>query len=243
MTNHQPLQVIAHLAAGVAHTSPWGIALDGLLAAETWARHKDTCRTQGTEWTRGRDNPTPPDLDLPLARCHRDPDLWHWMATTAWPDTTATSEVHTWTARVDHRDLEHVATTLPKVISTRQGRYRSKHMPLLVTCTPRLVWRCVGDPDQIADLLTDITTIGKHRTTGEGHILQWQIQPLPTTTPDDAGHLHPDHTLGRTCPPTCHQHLLDTGHLHHPADTLGLAGLRPPYMHPARQHRLWLPTP
>ena len=31
-----------------------------------------------------------------------------------------------------------------------------------------LTWRAVGDPDLIRDLLTDLPSIGKHRSVGEG---------------------------------------------------------------------------
>ena len=36
----KPLKVRAHLAFGIAQAAPWGIALDGLLASELWARQK-----------------------------------------------------------------------------------------------------------------------------------------------------------------------------------------------------------
>ena len=46
----KPLTVRAHLAFGIAQAAPWGIALDGLLASELWARQKASCREQGREY-------------------------------------------------------------------------------------------------------------------------------------------------------------------------------------------------
>lgn len=235
----QPFQATARLAGGIAHTGPWGIALDGLLAAEMWARQKASWRGQGRSWDRARDTDVPPDLDLPLARCHLDPDpeLWHWAATCGWPGRDSLVEVRTWTGGVDHRDLEQTSSHLPRVISARQGRYRRRRMPLLVTLTDQVIWQGVGEIDQIAELLEPIRVIGKKRTHGEGEVLAWQIRPVDV---DDyrAGHLHPDGSLGRTCTDRCLRPAAE------PVVTggRGMAGIRPPYMHPARQHDLVLPA-
>ena len=235
-----PLRVTAHLAAGIAQTAPWGIALDGLLAAELWAAEKARLRHLGLSHERARDCPDPPDLDLPLARCRLGGDeLWHWAATCARPDhDPGRIDVHTWTGRVDARHLEQTTSTLPKVVSDRQGRYRARRMPLLVTPCAAVTWQAVGDLDRICELLAQTTSIGKKRRSGEGHVLRWDVSPAPDLDELTAGHLHPDGTLGRPTPVPCRQHLapavVDGG--------LGAAGIRPPYMHPSRQHDLYLPA-
>ncbi len=171
-----PLRVRAHLSAGIAQAAPWGIALDGLLASELWAEHKASCRATGRDYVRAMELPEPPDLDLPLARCHHGGGLWHWAATCAHPDTdTGRLDVHTWTGRVDARDLERVATALPKTVSTRQGRYRARRMPLLVTPCSSVTWHAVGDVDRVTELLAPIRSIGKPSTS--------MSSPLPTSTP------------------------------------------------------------
>lgn len=233
-----PLRVRAHLSAGIAQAAPWGIALDGLLASELWAEHKASCRATGRDYVRAMELPEPPDLDLPLARCHHGGGLWHWAATCAHPDTdTGRLDVHTWTGRVDARDLERVATALPKTVSTRQGRYRARRMPLLVTPCSSVTWHAVGDVDRVTELLAPIRSIGKKRATGEGHVLRWEVLPALDLDELTAAHLHPDGTLGRTTPDACLALLgdvLDGG--------LGRAGIRPPYMHPSRQTTLHLPA-
>ena len=111
-------------------------------------------------------------------------------------------------------------------------------MPLFVTPCTTVVFSAIGDPTAIAELLHPVTVIGKKRSHGEGHVLRWEIAPLPDQDPWAAAHLHPDGTLGRTTPDACLHH--------HPAPITGgygTAGLRPPYMHPARQHTLYLPAP
>lgn len=235
------MRVRAHLASGIAHAAPWGIALDGLLAAELWAEHKAACREAGTTYTRAMEREDPPDLDLPLQRCGGGDSggAWHWASTCAFPDEDhGRLDVRSWTGRVDPRALEQVATTLPKTVSERQGRYRTRRMPLLVTPCTSVTWHAVGDADKVGELLEPIASIGKKRSSGEGHVLRWEV-----TTADDldeftAGHLHPDGSLGRPVPERCRSRcghaVLDGGR--------GRAGIRPPYMHPGRQHELVLPA-
>lgn len=235
----KPLRVRAHLAFGIAQAAPWGIALDGLLASELWARQKAACRERGQQYVRAMEQDDPPDLNLPLARCTPTGGPWHWAATCARPDQDpGRVDVHTWTGRIDARALEQVAPDLPKTISDRQGRYRARRMPLLVTPCASVTWHAVGEPSLIRELLEPVVSIGKKRSTGEGHVLRWEIEPAGDLDEFTAGHLHPDGTLGRPCPSTCRDRagvdVLDGGR--------GRAGIRPPYMHPARQHQLVLPA-
>lgn len=226
-----PMQITAHMAGGVATAHPWGLALDGLLAAQLWRDHAATSDPATLQWPSQTD--TPPDLPLPLHRCTTAGELWHWSATCAYTDAPASIEVRRWTARLDHAALETLTATLPKNLSPSKGRYRTRQMPLFVTLTNRLTWRAVGDPSQVADLLSPISAIGKKRSQGEGRVLRWTVEPIDID-PWDAGHLHPDQSLGRPVPACCAGALPDSPTM--------LAGIRPPYMHPGRQHQLHVPV-
>lgn len=232
-----PLRVRAHLASGIAQAAPWGISLDGLLAAELWAARKAEARDRGLDCPRALEQADPPDLELPLAKCAGG-GIWHWAATCAQPDSPVSRiDVHTWMGRVDKRALEQMATDLPKTVSDRQGRYRARRMPLLVTPCRAIIWHAIGDPGAIQALLEAVTSIGKKRGSGEGHVLQWEVSAAPDLDPFAAAHLHPDGTLGRPTPEAClvgRGDVVDGGR--------GRAGIRPPYMHPGRQHELRLPA-
>ena len=235
------LQVHAHLAHGIAHGPPWAVSLDGI------AR-------RGTMGANRRPRPAPPaatcpasthtrypaDLDLPLAKCTRaGGDTWHWAATCAYPGTvTSMPQTRYWTGRADHRALGQLAARLPASISDRQGPYRARVMPLLVTPTRTVCWRAVGDPTRIRDVLFGIDAIGKKRSQGEGRVLRWEIEAMPEIDDWTAGHLHPDGALGRPVPEAC---LLGKGPRPRTGGR-GLAGIRPPYMHPARRSNLILPA-
>lgn len=233
-----PLLVRAHLASGIAHAGPWGIALDGLLAAELWADRKAAVRDAGELAPALHDVDEPEDLPLPLERCITSTGLWHWAATCAYPEHRASDapEVRYWTGRADHTALEALADGFPASLSDRQGRYRARYMPLLVTVCRSVVWRCVGDPERITELLKPVAAIGKKRSAGEGQVLAWEITPTPDE-PWSAAHLHPHGALGRPVPEEClrGRSVVDDG-------GVGTAGIRPPYMHQARQHQLRLPA-
>lgn len=234
-----PMQVRAHLASGIAQAAPWGIALDGLLASELWADRKSATRDAGHPTPGLLEVADPEDLPLPLARCTTPDGLWHWAATCAHPEQRpdhVPPEVRYWIGRTDPRPLEQLATALPATVSDRQGRYRARRMPLLVTTCRSLVWRAVGDPDAVLTILQGVTAIGKKRSQGEGHVLGWEVAQSLRLDRWEAAHLHPDGTLGRPTPSSC----LTSRSV--PDGGVGTAGLRPPYMHPARQHRLHLPA-
>ncbi len=235
---HVPMRVRARLAGGIAQSAPWGIALDGLLASEMWAQAKAAAREDGQDLPRALDLDIPPDLPLPLAKCVTDDGTWHWAATCAQPDTTPERiDVRAWMGRVDRRQLEQATNWLPKTVSDRQGRYRARRMPLLVTPCLSVTWHAIGAPDAVRELLEGLVSIGKKRGSGEGHVLRWEVTPAADLDPYAAAHLHPDGTLGRPTPSAClagHGDVVDGG--------LGRAGIRPPYMHPGRQHELHLPA-
>ncbi len=91
----------ARLAHGIAHAAPWGVSLDGLLAAEIWADQKAGKRDRGEDVAALSADVDPEDLDLPLARCELSGgDLWHWAATCAYPEKPVDHPVvRYWTGR------------------------------------------------------------------------------------------------------------------------------------------------
>jgi hypothetical protein len=238
MNTLQPIRVTAHLEAGVAWAGTWGIALDGLLAAQVHAEHKTQLHSTGQPHTPVLEQPDPADLKLPLARCTRS-DEWHWAATCAWPvdGHDLLPDVRWWSARVDHQHLETLTSELPTNLREREGRYRARWMPLLATICTAVTWHAVGDLNQVAKLLDPIGAIGKKRAAGQGRVLRWSVTTADQMDEWSAAHLHPDGSLGRPTPPGC----LDGRPDVHDGGT-GAAGLRPPYLHPARQRHLHLPA-
>jgi hypothetical protein len=241
-----PFTVIAHLQQGAALDARFGVALDGLLAAQVRRRRQIEAAIGGVPLPGslldgGLACEQPTDVPLPLTACPGDDGTWHWMATTAEPidhdgrPLPPDPDIHHLTGRLNHRRAEAVAARLPQHLPPGSGRYRTRLLPVVTFPAAALRWRGVGDPNAVADLLTPLTGVGARRGTGEGAVLRWEIRPEPGADHDRHGHLHAGGDLGRPVPPACARRLAA------PGVGIGTAGLRPPYWHPDRQHALALP--
>lgn len=229
---HQPLQVVAHLASGVAHAAPWTVSLDGLLASQLRSRQPHQQRTT-------LDTINPPDLPLPLDRCELDTGHWHWAATCGWPDTAPERpDMRYWTTRLDQRHTGLTAEgPLPHHLHDHKGRYKAFRVPVPTTVALHLTWYAIGDRHTITDLLSGVHSIGKKRSMGEGRVLRWDIAPAPHLDRYTAAHLSPTGALARPCPPGCleaHPNIVTGGR--------GYAAIRPPHMHPSRRTDVYLPA-
>ena len=189
----RPLRVTAHLQAGIVHSHAWGIALDGLLASQLHAQATAEELDAGAVPVPVMELDDVEDLELPLARCQAfgQGDDWHWAATCAWPEPAGPDqqdpnaaaevaealdvgdfEVRTWYSFPDHDILERLTPALPLHVDDERGRWRRYAMPQLVTMTPALTWRAVGDVDAVRALLEPVRAIGKSRARGEGAVLR-----------------------------------------------------------------------
>lgn len=228
-----PLQITATTPHGVVLSRPWGIALDGLLASVLWDRQKWAARSAGHYLTYQPDT-EPEILELPLARCG-DPDHdsdWHWMATFAdlhpHPLHAAEPDIRWRTSHTNHQRLQQLARHIgSSTVSDRRGRYQNRAIPVLAHPATHLTWRAVGDPDTIADLLTDLDSIGKQRGSGDGRVTHWHVAETPDVDQWAAGHEHQPGILGRTTPVRCLRQRSAIS-----AGPLTTAPIRPPYLHP-----------
>lgn len=236
------LQITAITPHGIVLSRPWGVALDGLLASVVWHRRKWAARAAGHHLTYQPGEP-PETLPLPLARCG-DPDAdadWHWLATFAdahpRSQTITDPDIRWRTSRTDHHRLQQITPVIGRAaVSDKQGRYQRRIVPVTARPATHLTWRAVGDPDQIRDLLTDLSSIGKHTGVGEGQVTSWHITATPEIDDWSAGHEHEPGVLGRTAPPRCVEHTtINTG-------PPGTGSLRPPYLHPASRAAAFQPA-
>lgn len=227
------------MESGIGHAAPWGIALDGLLASVLHSRAKVELEDAGGVHVPVFERDEVVDLALPLARCEVAGELWHWAATTAWPGAVGgeSLEVRTWFSFPDSARLEELAQGLPQHVDDDRGRWRRYAMPLLTTVAD-LTWQGVGDLAEVRALLGEVASIGKKRAHGRGRVLEWRVEEVQGLGLWEAGHLHPDGTLGRATPAECL-----TGRSPAPVDGgVGRTGLRPPYLHSSRQELLHRPV-
>lgn len=81
-------------------------------------------------------------------------------------------------------------------LKTGKGRYKERRSPMPALVTDRLVAYADGDMDEIAALLTRVTSIGKKRAV-LGAVREWIVEPVDEFSfTDEAGHaLRPIHHL------------------------------------------------
>lgn len=230
-----PLTVRAVVPFGLCSGRSWHVALDGLLASVVWHRMKADAARRG-EVLRYEPIGVPDDLALPLARCGTG-DSWHWACTFAEVQpATPEPDVRMRSSRTDHNDLLRMSAAIPATVSDARGHYRKRLIPAAVAVTSSATWNAVGDPDAIRELLTDLTEIGKYRTSGEGQVAEWIVTERPDLDPWSAAHEHKPGVLGRTAPPDC---LADRSCRH---GGYSQAAVRAPYLHPSRRVAAYLPA-
>ena len=243
MAGLTPFTVTAVLQHGIVLDARRAVTLDGLLASVTRAGARPA-GVPGSLLDGGLDTDAPADWDLPLARCDRAGE-WHWLCTAAFPVgvdgqplPAGPPDVRRLLTRLDERRAAQVAVRVPAGAGGPRGRYRPRIAPVLATVAAAVTWRAVGDPAGVSALLDGLPAIGGRRGSGEGAVLAWQVQATAgdNVDADWFGHTHPDGTLGRPCPVGCAARTGATGW------TVGVAGLRPPVMHPARQRELAVPS-
>ncbi len=233
-----PLRMTADLPHGVCVGTPWGISLDGLLASVLWDRRKAAAAARGEVLTYDPFG-VPEDLELPLARCEAG-QPWHWMcifATRSPPPPQPEPRMRS--SRTDHADLQRLAPSVPSTVSDTRGHYRKRLIPATATITATATWRAVGDPEKIAELLAEITEIGKYRTSGEGRVTAWSVEATPGDDVWSAGHEHHPGVLGPSVPAPC---VADRPNIAHGGRSR--IAVRAPYAHPSR-HAIaaYLPPP
>ncbi|GAB20265.1 hypothetical protein GOEFS_109_00100 [Gordonia effusa NBRC 100432] len=236
MNRQVVVQVRAELPHGMSSGRPWGPSLDGILAAVIWRRCKAEAALRGEVLTYDPAAGSPPDMDLPLARCTLS-SVWHWQCTFGRLDSPAGLDPRIRTRRTDHAALQRLSAEIPKGVHDSRGHYRKRVVPALASVSTAATWWAVGDPDRLRLLLGEVPAIGKHRNSGEGRVSEWTVREMPGLDEWCAGHMHEPRLLGRSAAPECvKDQLADLRH-----GGRARFGVRAPYAHPSRHVDAYLP--
>lgn len=246
MENHQALRITAHLFQGVAFDTRFGVGLDSLLASSIRKREKSINGISGRELDGGLARREVETVELPLAKCLVNPQLWHWQCTMGVvlnEDTEQLDEVGFIIQHTDIHALEQASLigAYPPRISEQKGRYRARKTPIVKTLGQSVVWHAIGCPEALYGLLKDIPSIGQRRSSGEGAIREWQVEPIEhPTNPTMFSHSINSKNLSRPCSSECLDFIhAETGVLLNSIQQR--AGLRPPYWHFGNTEELRIP--
>lgn len=243
--NGAPFTVTAHTPAGVAFDPRLGVALDGILTSVVRGAAAPEGAAPSTidGGLSGGAGGVLHVWELPLARCgDSEQGGWHWAATTGWP--SGPGGVWAGGPATHHRlfqtlrtpRVEEAATGLPKHLSKTRGRLRDRVTYVPVWPCTALVWRAVGDPGRVRELVEGLPSVGARRGSGEGWVSHWVVEEHPDVADLDLfAHTHPDGWQGRPLPGRC------VTRLGLPPGETSEAGLRPPMFHPANRAPLVFP--
>lgn len=246
MSGYSPFIIRAHLEQGVSMDTRIGIGLDSLLASTIRTRQKQALSISGKELDGGALHTNHiARTELPLALCQiSGDDNWHWNTTTArlfdatgnHIPLTATPEIHEMKRSPEQHRFEHrTRPPLPRVISTKSGRWKAWKIPTPIIPAAYVEWAAIGSLSSVASILEAIPSIGHRRRAGEGRVLYWETIPIDQGSGTSIGHTHPDGSLGRPLLQPCLSHYgIDNSEAH-----FGLIGMRPPYWHMTNQYDAW----
>jgi hypothetical protein len=165
----RPLKITAILENGICGNSPY-FPLDGALQLAAVKREY------------GEDLPPVEKgiiypSNMPLEIRYPDSPYWYYAISFAQYEER-TKYIQYWHKRFREKYLDLLDPGRKSRIDTQSGPYRAYRMPLITYVVSELEWYAIGDPDGIADLLSDITYLGKKRAYGNGRVLEWKIEPI-----------------------------------------------------------------
>lgn len=232
-----PFTLTAHLFQGAAFDSRFGTGLDALLASTIRKKEKSLNNLSGRELDGGLSVREVRIVELPLAKCECNEELWHWEATMATVVDKGNAKANDEEIGffIQHTDIHALEQTselqaYPSTISELRGRYRARRTPIVKTLGQSVVWNAIGSPEAVYDLVKDIPSIGQRRTSGEGAIRSWEITETKPENPLLFSHSLDGESLSRPASNEClHQIEKLTGILlEHSKQRVAY---RPPYWH------------
>lgn len=231
--SYTPFILKAHLLHSVAFDTRFGVGLDSLLASSIRKRDKSRKNISGRELDGGLSKREVEIIELPLAKCLSNTEIWHWDATMG----TVTNDEYMEEVGfiIQHTDIHALEQAslfqaYPTTISEKKGRYRARKTPIIKTLGQSVVWHGIGSPEAVYDLVKDIPSIGQRRTSGEGAIREWTIELSSPEYPKLFSHSIDNFSLARPCADECLESIEQESHIFLDSSQQRV-GYRPPYWH------------
>jgi CRISPR type IV-associated protein Csf3 len=183
------LKVIAKLLTGQVATYDGHLPLDGILAMAWMRKHHPELVGQPIDFNNMI------DAELPLEK-RGEGDNWYWACSFAC-FTPLKETKRYWHKRFDEQYAEKYIDFGKKrgTVNTKSGEYKAYRIPLNIILIPEITWYAVGDKEEVQELLTEITHIGKKSAQGLGAVREWTVnsidedlswlRPMPDENGDD----------------------------------------------------------
>lgn len=191
---NKPLIVKAYLSSGFVSKFPWSPSLDGILAYQY--RLNELGIEKFIE-TKPHLNLQEAVFDLPIEAEHYQGDWWYQCSMPIYHQiTTANRYYH---RRFNAQEAEDYMHDKKTKIETTKGEYKNARLIANQRITDCVEWYCIGNKDDIENLLQHITHIGARTSAGFGQVQEWQVteggrsdkarlyRPLPLAFAEDKG--------------------------------------------------------
>lgn len=164
----KPLIVTARLAQGLVAADRWSPTLDGILA---WAHMRRILPPEEFVGGAALEHGTAVE-GLPLERCEHEGEWWYAASS---PETqTAARQRRYYHRRFDEQHALTYTRSQAKVL-TSAGPFKGMRHNEILTITPAIRWRAIGDQDAVRDLLTEVLQVGRGVGRGYGRVTEWNV--------------------------------------------------------------------
>jgi hypothetical protein len=171
--NFKQLRIRAYLRGGVI--SDQYLPLDGILYNQAVRKQfgSQVVAVPGSSMVKEGAN-----INLPIIHAGPKGDAWFYACSFAqWPENTIEDSSFKVKSGDWLRDGHYLAPG--KKINTGSGKYKNYHIKLYYRHALYVEWYCIGDPQELVNLLNFCTHIGKNGGDGWGEVLRWEVQEWP----------------------------------------------------------------
>ncbi len=169
--NFKNLRIRAYLRTGVV--SDKYLPLDGVLFYHLVRREKGV-QILSMPLENNMDNIP----KLPIKIINPESPEWYYACSFAqWPINVA--ECSTFKVKSGDWLLHSSYLSETKKIETSRGKYKNYHIKIYYRYAEHIDWFCVGDPQEICNLLKFCYNIGKNHGDGWGEVARWEVSVWP----------------------------------------------------------------
>ncbi|EMO43790.1 putative CRISPR type AFERR-associated protein Csf3 [Leptospira santarosai str. ZUN179] len=163
-----PILIKAHLSSHLCGTPPlFDSLLEYMLSAQS-----------GLMNTVSRDRPLSKEskIELPLSQYNFGENQYFWKASNPIISNPVSVNVEYIQKRFESSSSLLVAPENRRSLLTASGPYKSKRSPITVRGIEQIAWFAHGDIKGIKDILSRVSSIGKHVNIGYGRVYKWEVE-------------------------------------------------------------------
>ncbi len=132
----------------------------------------------GMQYTVSRDRPLLEEnkIELPLSQYDFGENQYFWKVSDPIISNPLSVSVEYIQKKFESSSSLLVAPENRKSILTASGPYKAKRVPISVRNITQIAWFAHGDKKEIKNILSRVSSVGKHINIGYGKIYKWEVE-------------------------------------------------------------------